>query len=61
MDIHQGLDLEQVYNYIRMLDAPGYPKAFIDFDNFHLEFERADLSANELTAKVKFTKKSKEL
>jgi len=56
----EDLDLEQVYDYIRMLDAPGYPKAFLQFGNFRLEFERADLSDSGLTAKVKFIKKSKE-
>jgi methionyl-tRNA formyltransferase len=29
-DISQLRDLESVYNYVRMLDAPGYPKAFIE-------------------------------
>ncbi len=55
--IAEDLSLEEIYNYIRMLDAPGYPKAFIETKKFRLEFECANYKDNELTAKVNFVKK----
>ena len=30
--------VEKAYDFIRMLDAPDYPKAFIDLHNFRIEF-----------------------
>lgn len=46
--------IEQVYDYIRMLDAEGYPNAFLECGNFRLEFSRASLKAdNSIVADVK--------
>lgn len=46
--------IEQVYDYIRMLDAEGYPNAFLECGNFRLEFSRAFLKAdNSIVADVK--------
>lgn len=39
--------LTEIYDYIRMLDCEGYPKAFIDFGKFRLEFSRASLKSNK--------------
>ena len=36
-----GLTLEQLYDFVRMLDAETYPKAFINYGNYRLEFSRA--------------------
>jgi len=44
---------EKAYDYIRMLDAPGYPPAFIDYGNLRLEFDNAELHDGEVTASVK--------
>jgi len=54
--IPDGLSLNEIYDYIRMLDAPGYPKAFIKDNGYHLEFRDAALADNELSAKVTFKK-----
>lgn len=40
-------NIEQVYDYIRMLDADTYPNAFIELQNFRLEFSRASLQADK--------------
>ncbi len=48
-----NLTLEQVYDYIRMLDAPNYPKAFMQTESYHIEFEQAHLGTDEITATVK--------
>lgn len=50
---------DQIYDYIRMLDAEGYPRAFIEFGDYRLEFEQAGFVGNEngekeLSAKVVF-------
>lgn len=34
----------QIYDYIRMLDAEGYPRAFIEFGEYRLELEQAEFS-----------------
>ncbi len=50
--IPRGLSLEQIYDYIRMLDAPGYPKACLELDDYYIEFEAASLSDNAVIAKA---------
>lgn len=37
------IKIEDVYDHIRMLDAEGYPKAFIETEHFTFEFSRATL------------------
>ncbi len=48
--------LNQAFDLIRMLDADGYPHAFLKVGNFLLEFTRASLKVNQLIADVKITK-----
>jgi methionyl-tRNA formyltransferase len=51
-------ELEEIYNYIRMLDCDGYPNAFIENKNFRFEFTRASLkSEKEIIADVRIIKK----
>jgi len=46
--------LEKLYDFIRMLDAPDYPSAFINYESFQIEFSDAILvSETELNAKVR--------
>lgn len=49
--------LEGVYDYIRMLDAEGYPSAFLESDHFRFEFSRASLYNDQIVADVRITKK----
>lgn len=51
-EIKQNLTIEQVYDYIRMLDAPNYPKAFLSAESYYLEFDQAKLVDGEITAQV---------
>ncbi len=39
--------IDDLYDYIRMLDADGYPKAFLETDEFRFEFSRASLKADK--------------
>ena len=51
-EIPKSLSIDQVYDYIRMLDAEGYPRAFLNVDDYRLLFENAKLSNGKLTATV---------
>lgn len=47
--------LEEIFDLIRMLDADGYPRAFISIGGMQLEFSRAKLSADSILADVRIT------
>jgi methionyl-tRNA formyltransferase len=49
--------LENMFDYIRMLDAEGYPYAFIETEHLRFEFSRASLKPNEILADVRITRK----
>jgi len=40
-------NIDDIFDYIRMLDAEGYPKAYLEFNNFKLEFSRASLKSDK--------------
>lgn len=43
----------QLFDHIRMLDAEGYPPAFVEIDNFRFEFSRPALRRDGIQADVK--------
>jgi len=45
----------EVYDFIRMLDAPDYPKAFLDTNHIHIEFSNAAFENNKIKADVVIT------
>jgi len=47
--------LEQAFDLIRMLDADGYPNAFVNVGGLRLEFTRASRKAGSLIADVRIT------
>ena len=49
--------LEKVFDFVRMLDADGYPPAFLETEHFKLEFSRASLKPDCVLADVKITRK----
>jgi len=49
--------MEQLYDHIRMLDAPGYPHAFLDHGAFRLEFRNAERNDDSLAATVTIRKR----
>lgn len=51
-NILENKTLEDLYDHIRMLDCPGYPKAFLELDHFNLEFQNATLENGELKSTV---------
>lgn len=54
-EIPQLSDLQALYDYIRMLDADGYPKAFLSRKGFHYEFRHAALYDGRIEAIVTIT------
>jgi methionyl-tRNA formyltransferase len=55
-EVIKELDLEQLYDFIRMLDADTYPKAFMNFKGYRFEFDKAKLdSTGKLEARVIIT------
>lgn len=49
-------DLSAIYDFIRMLDAPTYPPAFIKYGDFVIEFYNAENGEGFIEAKVKISK-----
>jgi methionyl-tRNA formyltransferase len=45
--------LAGLYDHIRMLDAPGYPPAFLEHGSWRLEFGDAALDGGEVAARVR--------
>lgn len=57
-DISSLTDIDTIYDYIRMLDAEGYPHAFIENNGIRYEFGRVSKKADgSLVADVKIIKK----
>jgi len=48
--------IHEYYNFIRMLDAPSYPKSFFEYQGFIYEFSNANLKNDKLTANVTIKK-----
>lgn len=59
-DISKVDNLQQVFDYIRMLDADGYPRAFFETKYLRFEFERASLKNGEIRADVRIILKNEE-
>ena len=49
--------LKDFFDFIRMLDAPTYPLAFMEHEGFLLEFSHAQLLSNSIEARVTIRRK----
>jgi methionyl-tRNA formyltransferase len=58
-DLSEATSLDQAFDLIRMLDADGYPNAYINVGNFRLEFSRANRKAGCLVADVRIALRDK--
>jgi methionyl-tRNA formyltransferase len=57
-NISEIKDPKIIYDYIRMLDADGYPAAFFENTSFKFEFTNAELNSdNTISANVRIIKK----
>jgi methionyl-tRNA formyltransferase len=52
--------LEQLHDFIRMLDAEGYPRAFVTHAGYRFEFSRSALYDGRVVADVQITREAKE-
>lgn len=50
--------VQELHDFIRMLDADGYPRAFIEYGRFRLEFARSTLYDDRIEANVVITQKA---
>ena len=48
-----------LYDFIRMLDAPTYPKAFIDWGQWRIEFDRANAAPDSVEVRALIRRKEK--
>jgi methionyl-tRNA formyltransferase len=53
-NLDQAQSLVEVHDLIRMLDAEGYPNAFLDVGPLRLQFSRASLKSESIAADVVF-------
>ena len=51
-EIQSDLSIQQVFNFIRMLDVCEYPNAFIKFGDYTLTFSRPSLKSDGIIADV---------
>ncbi|MGD2179778.1 methionyl-tRNA formyltransferase [Lusitaniella coriacea] len=51
-EIPELSSLSALYDFLRMLDAEGYPKAFLNYEGFRYEFSRAALYNGRIVADV---------
>lgn len=57
--IEKNRSLNDLHDFIRMLDAEGYPKAFIEYKGFRYEFTRAVIYDGRIRADVSIRKLEK--
>ena len=54
-EIGSATSLQEIHDWIRMLDADGYPHAFLNCAGFRFEFTRSALYDGRIVADVKIT------
>lgn len=59
-DIRPLTNLDDVYDAIRMVDASGYPHAFLESGEFRYEFRRAARYGDSVEATVRITRAAQE-
>ncbi len=53
-------DLRGLFDHIRMLDAPGYPHAFIDYGDWTAQITDAKLDSDAVEARIRFQPSKRE-
>ena len=55
--IPESFSINKLHDFVRMLDAPGYPKAFLSYGDFRIEMFNARINNDKtLSAEVKVIK-----
>jgi len=55
-EVPELTSLGALHDFIRMLDADGYPRAFLNYRGFRYEFSRAGLYSDAVVADVRITR-----
>lgn len=55
-EVRSSKSLEELYDFIRMLDAEGYPHAFLEHSGFRFELSRPALYDGRIVADVTITR-----
>ncbi|MAZ46354.1 MAG: methionyl-tRNA formyltransferase [Rickettsiales bacterium] len=58
-EIKDFKNISGLYDFIRMLDADGYPNAYLEDNNFRYEFFSAKIENDHLSSSVRIIKKKK--
>ena len=58
--IPELFSLKTLHDFIRMLDADGYPNAFLEYGGFRYKFSRATLYNGKIISDVQITKITEE-
>tara|TARA_B110000971_G_C20011734_1_gene501886 strand:- start:11 stop:676 length:666 start_codon:yes stop_codon:yes gene_type:complete len=59
LNISKPMTINKLYDFLRMLDAPDYPKAFIKLNKFIFAFNDIKINKGKINAKVEITKNEK--
>ncbi len=51
-ELRENMEVSEIYDYIRMMDAEGYPNAFIKYGGFKISFRNAKLEDGRLFAEI---------
>tara|TARA_Y100001970_G_C14172303_1_gene824854 strand:- start:941 stop:1636 length:696 start_codon:yes stop_codon:yes gene_type:complete len=54
-EIPKNNDLKEIYDHIRMTDALDYPRAYINYGNLNISFQKPKLRKNIILSNVKIT------
>ena len=52
LNVNKTKTIKKLYDFLRMLDAPDYPKAFVKLNKFILTFNDIKMNRNIINAKV---------
>jgi methionyl-tRNA formyltransferase len=55
MQLQHITSLAQIYDFVRMLDGEGYPKAFLKIQGMGMSFSEAELQNGKVVARVEIT------
>ena len=55
-NIKDASNIDEIYNMIRMLDADGYPKAFLELKNYKIEFSNSKIKDGIIKTNATFKK-----
>ncbi len=59
INTHKITTINKLYDFLRMLDAPCYPKAYVKLNKFKFMFNDIKINKDKINAKVEITKNEK--